>query len=195
MDELGWRRMSVEEYLRTEEDSPVKREYVGGFAYPMDQDDAPALRAEAGASHAHVTITGNIFAALHGPARACGCRASASDLRLGIEGRLLFFYPDVMVACGPRPGSDVETRPSLLVEVLSRGTARTDRHAKYEAYTSLPTLQTYLIVDQYTRHVYAYTRQGDRWVLTEHDGQGSIELPFLDVTLSLDDIYDGVLEG
>ncbi len=27
--------MSVEEYLRTEESNPYKREYVGGYVYPL----------------------------------------------------------------------------------------------------------------------------------------------------------------
>ncbi|WP_246580736.1 hypothetical protein [Deinococcus aestuarii] len=29
------RAMSVEEFLRTEEKSPYRREYVGGFVYPL----------------------------------------------------------------------------------------------------------------------------------------------------------------
>jgi Uma2 family endonuclease len=81
----------------------------------------------------------------------------------------------------------------MLVEVLSRGTAHTDRNAKYGVYTSLPSLQTYLIVDQYERRVYAYGREGERWNLTEYEGQGEIPLPCLNMNLALDEIYDGVL--
>lgn len=60
---LKYEGMSVEEYLRTEESSPVKREYVHGFVYPL---------AQAGTSDAHALITGNIFAALRPHARKRG---------------------------------------------------------------------------------------------------------------------------
>lgn len=36
MSDPAFQRMSLEEYLRTEPDSPVKREYVGGFVYVVD---------------------------------------------------------------------------------------------------------------------------------------------------------------
>ena len=46
--------MSVEESLRTEETSPYKREYVGGYVYPLH-----GTRAQAGTSRGHVRITLN----------------------------------------------------------------------------------------------------------------------------------------
>ena len=55
-----FKAMSVEEYLRTEELSPVKREYVGGFVYPLHGQ----TKAQAGASRTHVAITVNIVSAL-----------------------------------------------------------------------------------------------------------------------------------
>lgn len=58
--------MTEAQYLFTERESPYKREYVGGFVYP--------LHAQAGASGNHVLISGNIFATLHGAARREGCR-------------------------------------------------------------------------------------------------------------------------
>ena len=116
-------------------------------------------------------------------------------MKLSIQGQLTYYYPDVMVACGPRPDDYFETHPCLLVEVLSRGTAHTDRNAKYGVYTSLPSLQTYLIVDQYERHVYAYHREDQEWTLTEYDVAGTIPLPCLDMSLTLDDVYTGVLDA
>ncbi|WP_295817448.1 Uma2 family endonuclease [uncultured Deinococcus sp.] len=194
MSDPAFKAMSIEEYLRTEEDSPVKREYVGGFVYPVNNSDSPV--AQAGSSKPHAEIILNVVGHVRPAARRLGCRVYASEIKLRIEGRRSYYYPDVMVACGPDSGDDTsETTPCLLVEVLSRGTAHTDRNAKYGVYTSLPSLQTYLIVDQYERHVYAYHREGEEWTLTEYDGHGSIPLPYLDVALTLDDMYDGVLEN
>lgn len=100
-----------------------------------------------------------------------------------------------MVACGPEPRDQyAETAPCLLVEVLSRGTANIDRHAKYAAYTALSSLHTYLIAEQTERRVYAYQRQGESWKLTEYVGEGVIPLPCLGMELTLDEIYAGVVE-
>lgn len=192
MSDPAFQRMSVEEYLRTEPDSLVKREYVGGFVYVVNNSEG--MRGQAGSSKAHAEIAANILFRVRSPARSRGCRAFASEIKLKIEGRNSYYYPDVQVACGPETGDDyAETAPCLLVEVLSRGTAHTDRNAKYGVYTSLPSLQTYLIVDQYERRVYAYGREGSEWTLTEYVGQGNIPLPCLNISLSLDEIYDGVL--
>lgn len=191
MSDPAFQRMSVEEYLRTEPDSPVKREYVNGFVYVLDNSEG--VRAQAGASAGHVGIAGNIFAFVRRPARRAGCRPAISDMKLWIEGARTFYYPDVMVACGDQPDDYFETAPCLLVEVLSRRTAAIDRLAKYAAYTALPSLRTYLIVEQTERRVYAYQRQGDAWNLTEYEGQGDVPLPCLGISLSLDEIYEDVL--
>lgn len=192
MSDPALRVMSAEAYLRTELDSPVKREYVGGFVYPLHG----ATRAQAGSSKAHALVTSNIVFALHPAARREGCRLYASDMKLRIEGRDAFYYPDVMVVCGQDNGEDYyETAPCLLVEVLSKRTAANDRHGKFNAYTALPSLQTYLIVSQSGRRILAYQRQGERWRLTEYDGQGEVPLPCPGHTLTLDEVYAGVLES
>ena len=51
--------------------------------------------------------------------------------------------------------------PCLLVEVLSKSTARIDRLAKQVAYTALSSLQTYLIVEQTKRKGCVYQRADD----------------------------------
>lgn len=186
MSEPAFQRMSAAEYLRTEPESLVKREYVDGFVYP--------LHGQAGASKAHSRICANITASLNADSLRMSCRLYQSDMKLRLNGSTTFFYPDVLVACGPdNPADDFETEPCLLVEVLSPSTAANDRLGKYTIYTGLPSLQTYLMVEQAERRVYAYQRAGDGFVLTDLREQGEITLPCLGRSLSLDDIYRGVL--
>lgn len=192
MTQPAFQKMSVEEYLRTEVDSPVKREYVGGFVYAVDNSDG--VWGQAGSSKSHAEVIMNVMQVVRPAAHRQGCRAYASEIKLRIDAQQSFYYPDVMVVCGPENSDPYsETAPCLLVEVLSRGTAHTDRHAKYAVYTALPSLQTYLIVDQYERRVYAYAREGASWTLTEYVGEGVIPLPCLGLELSLGEIYAGVL--
>ena len=126
-------------------------------------------------------------------ARLLVCRLHASDMCLRIVSTNSFYSPDVMAVCG-QPVEDVyfETAPCLLIEVLSSRTARIDRQAKYAAYTTLPSVQTYLIVEQAERRVYAHHRRGKMWKLEELASSGSLNLPCLDRSLTLDEIYTDV---
>ncbi|WP_199698474.1 Uma2 family endonuclease [Deinococcus cavernae] len=73
MTDPAFKLISVEEYLRSERDHPVRHEYVDGFVY-----------AQAGASRAHNVITSNIHVALHGPARKAGCQVFQSDMKVRV---------------------------------------------------------------------------------------------------------------
>lgn len=184
--------MSVEEYLHSEEASPFKREYVGGFAYPLHG----GTRAQAGTTAAHVRICMNISFALHEAANNAGCLLFQSDMKLRVQATDNFYYPDVMAVCGPHlPAGDATfvTSPCLLIEVTSRSTAQNDRRAKHAAYTAIPSVQTYLIVEQNVRRVTVYERSGERWTSANLADQGEVALPCLGTGLTLEQVYRGML--
>lgn len=183
--------MSVEEYLRTEETSSFKREYVGGFVYPLHGGS----RAQAGTTEAHMEICMNIAFALRPGAKVAGCRLYQSDMKLRVEATDNFYYPDVMAVCDvTRPAGDATfvTGPCLVVEVTSKSTVQNDRRTKHAAYTGIPSVQTYLIVEQAARRVSVYQRAGERWGLSEIVGEGRIALPCLGTELTLAQIYEGL---
>lgn len=178
--------MTEADYLRTERESPYKREYVGGFVYP--------LHAQAGASGEHVRLSGRIMATLLPAADAQGCRIYQSDMQLSVSGASSYFYPDVMLVCGAdQPGRYHESSPCFLAEVLSTSTAHNDRRHKYAVYTAIPTLQTYLLVSQDERYVVEYQREGEGWTMREHRDAGQVDVPCLGQVLTLDQMYRGVL--
>ena len=49
----------------------------------------------AGASDAHVTIAGNIFALLRNHVRGSNCRVYISDMKVRLESLDRFYYPDI----------------------------------------------------------------------------------------------------
>jgi Uma2 family endonuclease len=53
------------------------------------------------------------------------------------------------------------TNPCLIVEVLSKSTARRDQGPKFESYKSIPSLREYLLVDQYRVAVIQWVRHPD----------------------------------
>ena len=175
--------MTVEEYFRFEKASPVKYEYVAREVYAM-----------AGATVRHDRIATNILVRLSLAARPGPCDVFSSDMRVEVA-RDRYYHPDVTVVCTPVAESDIVARnPCVVVEVTSPSTARIDRGEKLDAYRSMATLQSYLIVDHRRRRVERHWREtlGSEWRREEIVGDGRVRVPCLDIELTLDEIYERV---
>lgn len=172
---------SVEDYLRHEEASAVKHEYVAGEVFAM-----------AGSSKRHNEIAVNLATRLKGPAREAGCRVYVSDVKLRAAEDTIY-YPDLMVVCAAR-GEDplVEDAPCLVVEVLSPSTETVDRREKALVYKRMPSLRGYLIVHQDRRRVERHGRdESSAWRYADLVGEGRVLVPCPEVAIDLDEIYEG----
>jgi len=175
-------RMTLDEYLAFEEASDVKHEFVDGFVYAMS-----------GTHSRHGRIVGNLSGHLWMAARGGLCRIYSNDLKVRAP-RNRIYYPDVMSVCAPRDddGLIVED-PCLLVEVTSPSTSRTDHREKLDAYRKLSSLRTYLIVEQNRREVHRWWRApGGKWQHELLVDSGAVSVPCPELTLTLDEIYEGV---
>jgi Uma2 family endonuclease len=173
--------ISVEEYLEGEKDASIKHEYVDGRVFAL-----------AGASDTHNRVAGNIFAQLWDAAAQKGCRIYMSDIKVRALGSR-FYYPDVMVVCDETDGDPyIKEKPCLIVEILSRSTASTDRREKVDTYLSLPTLDAYVLVDSQMKQVEAFARTPEGWREDHWKGDGTVPFACLDTTLSFDAIYRGL---
>ncbi len=165
-----------------EEAASSRHEYVAGI-----------IHDHAGASRQHNLIAGNIFARLWIATRGTLCRVYQNDMKLRAD-EDVFYYPDVMVACGPE-GDDplYEEAPCLIVEVASPSTESIDRREKVAAYRRIPTLKAYLIVAQDSRRVERHWRdESGEWFQGEAIEDNVIPIPCPETRLSLDDIYEGL---
>ncbi|MGH7638591.1 MAG: Uma2 family endonuclease [Gemmatimonadaceae bacterium] len=175
------RRMTLEEYLEFEENSPIKHEYVAGEVFAMS-----------GVTTRHNLINLNMTHHLRDAAKRRGCRVFGMEVKLR-AGKDRIYYPDIIVACGK--AADVELiveAPAVVVEITSPSTHATDRREKLDAYQRLPSLRSYLVVEQRRRQVIVYTRTRGAWRRDEVAGAGDAAIPALGLTLTLDDIYDDV---
>jgi Uma2 family endonuclease len=177
--------LSVTEYLAAEERSEVRHEYIGG-----------RLHAMAGSTAAHSTITANLLVALRKRLRAGGpCKVFVNDIKvqLRIAGEDLFYYPDVVVTCHPIGARDHFTRfPTVIFEVLSDSTERTDRRETLTNYRQSDTLEEYVLVDQHRREVTLH-RRSDGWgSLRIASDDAALELLSISASLPLAEIYEGV---
>jgi len=176
--------VSVEEYLAAEAASDTRHEYVGGLVYAM-----------AGETRDHNQIAQNIAFALRQQLHGGPCRLYMSDIRVNfhLHDDEYFYYPDIVVTCDK---SDTHPRfvrhPKLIVEVLSDSTERTDRREKFFAYTSIESLEEYVLVTQRTREVTIFRHATD-WKAEKYSGvDEAAVLKSLETTISLAAIYDGV---
>lgn len=176
--------LSVEDYLRLEADGEVRHEYIGGDIFAM-----------VGASVQHNRIAGNVFNALSNHLRSGPCEVYISDfkVRLQVNRDEIFYYPDVMVACG-REGTDKYylSDPMLIVEVLSPSTQSIDQREKAFNYRQIPALEEYVLVSQERCEV-TIQRRSERWEgLVVTSPEGTVELRSVDLSLPLSEIYRGV---
>jgi Uma2 family endonuclease len=179
-------KMTASEYALWEREQTDKHEYYAGEVF-----------SQAGGTRRHSLIGSNIARVLGNHLRDRDCQAHGSDMRIHVEATGYQAYPDVSVACPPIEGfsDDVISNPILLVEVLSPSTADFDRGGKFGHYRQIPSLKEYLVFWQDEARVEQHTRTHEGlWLLREVVGMDAIlQLPSLNVSLSLKDAYDKVV--
>lgn len=177
--------VSSEDYLEGEKISPIKHEYRQGEIYAM-----------AGASDAHITIAGNLFALLRNHVRGSGCRVYMAEMKVRIEQANIFYYPDVMVTCDERDRTpdDFKRYPCLIVEVLSPTTAAFDRGEKFADYRTLETLGEYVLINQERVSLECFRRNAEgRWVLYPYGEGEEVHLASVDFRCAIAALYEDVL--
>ena len=175
----------VEDYLRGEQDSPIRHEYVAGQTYAM-----------AGAGAAHNRISLNLAFHLRAATRGTPCAVFISDMKVRVTAHEAFYYPDVLLSCEPVDKAALFTAaPCLIAEVLSPSTQAIDRREKLIAYRTLPSLRYYLLLEQERRRVEIHARQADGgWRHTIHeDGALAFDCDGQALRVTLDEIYEDVM--
>ena len=174
------------EYLALERAAETKSELIGGEIVAM-----------AGTSLTHADIASNILFALRQCLKGKPCKVVAADIRVQIDPQGTYVYPDVIVTCGKRLYGDshLDTllNPTVIFEILSPSTEARDRGEKWKAYQRLGSLQDYLLVSQDQKRIEHYQRQGDLWVFTVYEGEGTeVSLASLGGNLPLAEVYEGI---
>lgn len=136
---------SPEEYLAFEETARERHEYheyIDGEIGLMP-----------GGRRNHAKLGGRLFFLLTLALDSQPYEIYPSDMRIWIPARNVYTYPDLTMTLYPsqtQPGrDDVVMNPVLVAEVLSKSTQAYDRGEKFAIYKAIPTLQEYLLIDQY----------------------------------------------
>jgi Uma2 family endonuclease len=178
--------ITVDDYLQGEASTEYKHEYLNGEVWAM-----------IGATDAHVTIAGNLFALLKQSLKGTPCRAYISDMKVNVEKANAFFYPDVLVTCSPedRDSALFKQHPLFIAEVLSPSTEAFDRGQKFSTYRQLDSLQTYWLIDSRKMSVDCFNRTNNNdWLLHGYEkAEEILRIPALDLEWQLQSLYEEVL--
>jgi Uma2 family endonuclease len=116
---------------------------------------------------------------------------AVQEMRLRIGRRIR--YPDVAICAAPLDQTMRTLTDALAVfEVLSEDTATTDRVIKLIDYADVPSLRTYMLLEQTTIAATLFQREpGGQWVASAHT-KGALVLAGLETALPLADLYRGL---
>lgn len=175
-------RYTYEQYLAFEESSNVRHEFLDGEIYAM-----------AGGTPQHARICGGVLSALGAQLQHRPCEAYSSDLRIRVLETGLATYPDVTIVCG-QPELDPLDRnaiinPTIVIEVLSPGTATYDRGEKVRQYKLIPSLREIVLVAHDEILIEVWQRgSGQEWSRREVRS-GVLTLASIECTLAVDVVF------
>jgi len=173
--------MTLAEFLDWEDRQELKHEFDGFQPVAM-----------VGVTRAHAIIQRNLTTALTNRLRGRPCQFFGPELKIEVVGRIR--YPDGFVVCSPGPNSSTVVRdPVVIFEILSIGTASTDRIVKNAEYRATPSVQRYVMLEQDRVGATVVSRAGDDWVdhiLQEHE---MLEMPEIGIVVPLDEVYEGLV--
>ena len=177
--------LTPEEYLNLEAKSTTKHEYHNGEAYAM-----------AGTTDTHNTIAGNLYSLIRNHLRGSDCRVYFADIKAKLEKCNCFYYPYIMVTCDSRDqeNSTYKLYPKLIIEILSDSTEAFDRGDKFINYSTLNTLEEYVLISTKQQRVECYRRKTeDNWTFqfyTPDKTKFKLESINLETTFSL--LYEDI---
>ncbi|MUG98682.1 Uma2 family endonuclease [Scytonema sp. UIC 10036] len=180
--------MSAEKYLIWEPTQEQRYEYWDGEVVAMS-----------GGTRSHNRVCGNFFRVLDDALLDRIFEVYIVDVKVQVESKQKYFYPDVVVTCDERDSfacakgdrnPQLIQFPCLIVEVLSPSTEAADRGKKFAKYRQSSTLKEYILVQvaQPGVEVFRRNEQG-KWVLSEYNLDELLPLESVNVEIAIADLY------
>ena len=177
------RLMTVEEYFEWEEMQEERHEYWDGEVVAM-----------AGTTKNHHRVARNFSNRLNTAFGDGPCEVFTADIRVRVEPRRKYFYPDVVVSCDDRDDEDLYINyPCLIIEVLSASTEAIDRGIKFAKYRAILSLKEYVLVQVSQPGVEVYQRSNrGQWIYSSYGMDDRFLLDSVGVEIAVADLYHQV---
>ncbi len=174
----------------------MSREQFFGWAEAQDRRyefDGFQPVAMTGGTLNHSQITQNVHAALRSRLRGNLCRPLGPDAGVATIGDSVR-YPDAVVTCTKIPGSAyLVERPVVVFEVISPGNSANDRIIKVREYLAVPSIHTYVIVEQNSIGLTLHRRHDTGgWLTTTLTAEDVLRLHDPEIEIPVPEFYENV---
>lgn len=174
--------ITVEEYIQYELTAGCRHEYINGQLIEMPGEKAINNR-----------IARNLGFYLQQQLASKGAEAYINDVKVASGDKTKYFYPDVFVTKEPETEANeyIKYEPELIAEVVSPSSFITDTVDKYIAYSAIPSLKYYLLLQPQTVFATLYSKNAEgKWETTTFVSRDDIvPLPLLETELPLSEVY------
>ncbi len=176
-------KLTLEAYLRWENEQPEKHEYHRGEVFAM-----------VGGRRVHGRVVANLTRLLGNALAGSPCQVFSEAMKVQPADDTIL-YPDVFVTRDP---ADLRTdmifrAPKLVIEVLSPSTQAYDRSLKFALYRQLASLQEYALVDPDTRRIEVFRINAEGlWVLHDMSEHNALTLASVGCDIPMADVFAGV---
>lgn len=149
--------------------------------------------AMVGSTLNHNHIVRNIHRALYNRLRGGGWLPLGPDDGVATVGDAVR-YPDAVVTCTRTPGSArMVEGPVVVFEVISPGNSANDRITKVREYFAVPSIHTYVIVEQTSIGLTVLRRHDSgTWVTTVLTADDVLRLHAPDIEVPIRELYENV---
>ena len=181
------RLYTLEEYLRREEHTIDKHEFYNGQIIKM-----------ANSKFHHNLILHNIHRVIGNILLDSSYFILGDSQKVYIESENTAVYPDLIVICEKpefyKGMESIITNPLVVIEILSKSTAKYDQTDKFSLYKMLPSFKEYVLID--SRKPAVETRfqvEKDLWRFTNYtESSPLINLQSIGISILIEDIYKKV---
>jgi len=175
---------TLEEFLAFDDGTDTSYQLFEGRLVAMN----PPLRG-------HAVLTARLVRIIGGQLRS-PCEVAAEAGIIPVNRRNSWYKADLIVTCTPGSYQDqFIALPVLVVEVLSPSTGAIDFSRKLPDYQQIPSMQDVLLVSSMERLIRHWARAPQGWTERRHRRGATVRLAGLPVTLTMSELYDGVLPG
>ncbi len=174
---------SADEYLNFEKQSLNKNEFFDG-----------KISASNGSSRRHNLISSNITIAVGSRLQKHKSDLYVNSMRVKLSDNA-FCYPDIVIVKDDPKFENLDTdillNPTVIIEIVSKGTYAIDKTTKLEKYLSLKSVNEYLLVSEEKMFVEHYAKQGlKQWVYKIYDaGDAIISMESLLCKINISEFY------
>ena len=144
-----------------------------------------------GGTFGHARIQGNLYTALRLRLRGGPGEPLGPDVKIEAAGSIR--YPDMLVNCHKQANdATIATNPVVIFEIVGPSSSRIDRFVKAREYGNTASIQRYVILEQTSPSATVFTRMNGVWASTVVDGDATLDMPDLGISLPLGDLYRDV---